>query len=206
MAKLRATIPGIWAAKTPNYVGTMKGVGRIYQQTFVDTYARVAICKLYTEKTAITAADLLNNRVIPFFAEHKIDLLRILTDRRTEYCGKVENHAYQLYLALEDVDHSRTKANSPQTNGICERFHRTIKDEFYDIAFRKKLYRSLEELQTDLDMWLHKYNEQRPHSGRYCYGKTPMKTFRKTLHIAVDKTIKTHEQSDNAQHILTNTS
>ena len=97
-------------------------------------------------------------------------------------------------------------ANSPQTNGICERFHRTIKDEFYDIAFRKKLYRSLEELQTDLDMWLHKYNEQRPHSGRYCYGKTPMKTFRKTLHIAVDKTIKTHEQSDNAQHILTNTS
>ena len=206
MAKLRAIIPGIWAAKTPNYVGTMKGVGRIYQQTFVDTYARVAICKLYTEKTAITAADLLNNRVIPFFAEHKIDLLRILTDRRTEYCGKVENHAYQLYLALEDVDHSRTKANSPQTNGIYERFHRTIKDEFYDIAFRKKLYRSLEELQTDLDMWLHKYNEQRPHSGRYCYGKTPMKTFRKTLHIAVDKTIKTHEQSDNAQHILSNTS
>lgn len=82
----------------------MKGVGRIYQQTFVDTYARVAICKLYTEKTAITAADLLNDRVIPFFAEHKIDLLRILTDRGTEYCGKVENHAYQLYLALEDVD------------------------------------------------------------------------------------------------------
>ena len=89
----------------------MKGVGRIYQQTFVDTYARVAICKLYTEKTAITTADLLNDRVIPFFAEHKIDLLRILTDRGTEYCGKVENHAYQLYLAVEDVDHSRTKAH-----------------------------------------------------------------------------------------------
>ena len=137
----------------------MKGVGRIYQQTFVDTYARMAICKLYTEKTAITAADLLNDRVIPFFAEHKIDLLRILTDRGTEYCGKVENHAYQLYLAVEDVAHSRSKANSPQTNGIYERFHRTLKDEFHDIAFCKKLYRSLEELQTDLDMWLHKYNE-----------------------------------------------
>ncbi len=115
----------------------MKGVGRIYQQTFVDTYARAAICKLYTEKTAITAADLLNDKVIPFYAEHKIGLLRVLTDRGTEFCGKVENHAYQLYLAVEDIDHTRTKANSPQTNGICERFHRTIKDEFYDIAFRK---------------------------------------------------------------------
>ena len=198
--------PGYLGSQDTYYVGTMKGVGRIYQQTFVDTYARVAICKLYTEKTAITAADLLNDRVIPFFAEHKIDLLRILTDRGTEYCGKVENHAYQLYLAVENVDHSRTKANSPQTNGICERFHRTIKDEFYDIAFRKKLYCSLEELQTDLDMWLHKYNEQRPHSGRYCYGKTPMQTFRETLHIAVEKTIKTHDLSDNAQHMLSNPS
>lgn len=132
----------------------------------------------------------------------KIGLLRILTDRGTEYCGKVENHAYQLYLAVEDVDHTKTKANSPQTNGICERFHRTIKDEFYDITFRKKLYRSVEELQTDLDAWLAKYNEQRPHSGRHCYGKTPMQTFRETLHIAVDKTIKAHDQSDNAQPIL----
>lgn len=129
--------PGYLGSQDTYYVGTMKGVGRIYQQTFVDTYARVAICKLYTAKTAITAADLLNDRVIPFFAEHGIGLLRILTDRGTEYCGKVENHAYQLYLAVEDVDHTRTKANSAQTNRICERFHRTIKDEFYDIAFRK---------------------------------------------------------------------
>ena len=135
--------------------------------------------------------------MIPFYAEHGIALLRILTDRGTEYCGKVENHAYQLYLAVEDIDHTRTKANSPQTNGICERFHRTIKDEFYDIAFRKKLYRSVEELQTDLDYWLAKYNEQRPHSGRYCYGKTPMQTFRETLHIAVEKTIRTPDLSDN---------
>lgn len=93
-----------------------------------DTYARVAVCKLYTEKTAIAAADLLNDRVIPLFAEHRISLLRVLTDRCTKYCGKVENHAYQIYLAVEDVDHTGTSANSPQTNGICERFHRTIKD------------------------------------------------------------------------------
>lgn len=88
----------------------------------------MAICKLYTEKTAITAADHLNDRVIPFFASHNIPLLRILTDRGTEYCGKPENHAYQLYLGIEDVNHSRTKAYSPQTNGICERFHKTMQE------------------------------------------------------------------------------
>ena len=190
--------PGFLGSQDTYYVGTMKGVGRIYQQTFVDTYARVAVCKLYTEKTAITAADLLNDRVLPLFAEHDIALLRVLTDLGTEYCGKVENHAYQLYLAVEDIDHSRTKANSPQTNGICERFHKTIKNEFYDIAFRKKLYTSVDELQIDLDIWLMKYNEQRPHSGRYCYGKTPMQTWRETLHIAHEKNISKKTPSDSA--------
>lgn len=181
--------PGYLGSQDTYYVGNMKGVGKIYQQTFVDTYSRVAICKLYTEKSAITAADTLNDRVIPFFQEQGIDLLRILTDRGTEYCGKVEHHPYQLYIATEDIDHSKTKVRSPQTNGICERFHRTMKQEFYDIAFRKKIYTSIEELQTDVDHWLLKYNEQRPHSGKFCYGKTPMQTFRDSVHIAVEKNI-----------------
>ena len=185
--------PGFLGSQDTYYVGTMKGVGRIYQQTFVDTYSRVAFAKLYTEKTAITSADLLNDKVLPFFTENNINLLRVLTDRGTEYCGKVENHAYQLYLALEDIDHSKTKAYSPQTNGICERFHRTIKQEFYDIAFRKKIYTSVEQLQYELDAWLFKYNEQRPHSGRYCFGKTPMQTFRDSIHIALDKNITLSE-------------
>jgi transposase InsO family protein len=187
---------GYLASQDTYYVGTLKGVGRIYQQTFVDTYSRVAICKLYCEKTAITAADLLNDNVVPFFETQKIPLLRILTDRGTEYCGKVECHAYQLYLALEDIDHSKTKARHPQTNGICERFHRTVKSEFYDITFRKKLYGSLEELQIDLDHWLCKYNEHRPHSGKYCYGQTPMQTFRSTLHLALEKNISAAASSD----------
>ena len=191
--------PGYLGAQDTYYVGTMKGIGRIYEQTFIDTYSRVAMCKLYTEKTAITAADLLNDRVLPFFEGAGISLLRILTDRGTEYCGKVENHAYQLYLAVEDIDHTKTKVRSPQTNGICERFHKTIKNEFYDIAFRKKLYRSLEELQTDLDHWLMKYNEHRPHSGKYCYGKTPMQTWRETLHKAIEKRVPTQELYDTAQ-------
>lgn len=189
--------PGYLGSQDTYFVGTMKGVGRIYQQTFIDTYSRVAHAKLYLEKTAITAADMLNDRVIPFFDEQNIDLMRILTDRGTEYCGKVENHSYQLYLATEDIDHSRTKANHPQTNGICERFHKTMKNEFYDIAFRKKIYTSLEELQLDVDQWIDKYNEQRPHSGKHCYGKTPMQTFREAKHLAIEKTIPIAESSDN---------
>lgn len=179
--------PGYLGAQDTYYVGHVKGVGRIYQQTFIDTYSRVAFAKLYTYKTAITAADALNDNVLPWFEQQEVPLLKVLTDRGTEYCGKPENHAYQLYLALEDIDHSKTKARSPQTNGICERFHRTMQDEFYSIAFRKKLYRSLEELQTDVNEWLRKYNEFRPHSGRYCYGKTPMQTFLDSKHIAFEK-------------------
>ena len=193
--------PGYLGAQDTYFVGTMKGVGRIYQQTFIDTYSRVALAKLYLEKTAITAADMLNDRVIPFFNEQGLDLLRILTDRGTEYCGKIENHSYQLYLAMEDVDHSKTKANHPQTNGICERFHRTMKQEFYDIAFRKKIYASLEELQIDVDHWIAKYNETRPHSGKYCYGKTPMQTFREAKHLAIEKTIPVAETSDSANQL-----
>jgi len=181
--------PGYLGSQDTFYVGNMKGVGRIYQQTFIDTYSRVAFGKLYTTKDAITAADLLNDRVIPFFDSHDIPLLRVLTDRGTEYSGKIENHAYQLYLAIEDIDHTRTKAKSPQTNGICERFHQTVLNEFYRVTFRKKVYNTLEQLQNDLDEWMTYYNEKRTHSGRFCYGKTPMETFTASKHIAEEKKI-----------------
>ena len=179
--------PGYLGSQDTYYVGNMKGVGRIYQQTFIDTYSRVAFAKLYTEKTAITAAHVLNEVVLPWFTEQQIPLLRILTDRGTEYCGKVEHHAYELYLAVEDIDHSKTKVRHPQTNGICERFHRTMKQEFYDIAFRKKIYHTLDELQADVNEWLEQYNKFRPHSGKYCYGKTPLQTFMDSKHIAIEK-------------------
>ena len=179
--------PGYCGAQDTFYVGTLKGVGRIYQQTFIDTYAKVAFAKLYDRKTPITAADLLNDRVLPFFDEHDIRLSRVLTDRGTEYCGNPERHEYELYLAVEDIDHTRTKTKSPQTNGICERFHRTVLDEFYRVAFRKKIYRTIEELQADLDTWIIEYNDQRPHQGRWCYGKTPTQTLIDALPLAKEK-------------------
>jgi transposase InsO family protein len=179
--------PGYCGAQDTFYVGNLKGVGRIYQQTFIDTYAKVGFAKLYDRKTPITAADLLNDRVLPFYDEHEIPLQRVLTDRGTEYCGNPERHEYELYLAVEDVDHTRTKTKSPQTNGICERFHKTLLDEFYRIAFRKKIYHAIEELQADLDLWIDDYNRNRPHQGRWCFGKTPMQTFLDSLPIAQEK-------------------
>ena len=181
--------PGYLGSQDTYFVGTMKGVGRIYQQTFVDTYSRIAFAKLYVEKTAITAAHMLNEVVLPWFTEQPLPLLRVLTDRGTEYCGRIDEHAYQLFLAVENIDHSKTKARSPQTNGICERFHKTMKHEFYDVAFRKKLYHSIEELQADVDKWLREYNELRPHSGSRCYGKTPWQTFQDSKKLAVESQI-----------------
>jgi transposase InsO family protein len=181
--------PGYCGGQDTFYVGNMKGVGRIYQQTFIDTYSKVAFAKLYDRKTPITAADVLNDRVIPFFDAHQVKLCRVLTDRGTEYCGNPEHHEYELYLAVEDIDHSRTKTKSPQTNGIAERFHKTILNEFYRVAFRKRIYRSIDELQEDLDEWVRSYNEERPHQGRWCFGKTPMQTFLDAAPIAMEKMI-----------------
>jgi transposase InsO family protein len=181
--------PGYLGSQDTYYVGNIKGVGRIYQQTFIDTYTRVAFAKLYETKHAITSADILNDRVLPFFEEHQVPLLRILTDRGTEYKGKPEHHEYELYLQIEGIEHSKTQVRHPQTNGICERLHRTMQEEFYAVAFRKKVYNSLDEMQRDLDEWMKYYNQERAHSGRYCFGKTPMETFKESLILARQKMI-----------------
>ena len=189
LGEIETEHPGYLGAQDTYYVGNIKGVGRIYQQTFIDTYTRVAFAKLYESKHAITSADLLNDRVLPFFEEQQIPLLRVLTDRGTEYKGKPEHHEYELYLQIEGIEHSKTQVRHPQSNGICERLHRTIQEEFYAVAFRKKLYNSIAEMQKDLDEWMGYYNNERTHSGRYCYGKTPMATFKESIILAMQKLI-----------------
>lgn len=182
--------PGYLGAQDTYYVGHIKGVGHIYQQTFIDTYAKIGFAKLYDRKNALVAADILNDRVLPFYEQHDLRLLRVLTDRGTEYCGSREHHEYQLYLAIEDIDHTKIKTKSPQTNGICERFNRTVKNEFYEIAFRKKIYSSLDQLQEDLDAWILDYNTRRTHTGKFCFGRTPMQTFLESIHIAKEHYIE----------------
>lgn len=188
--------PGYLGSQDTFYVGVLKGVGRVYQQTFVDTYSKFAHCKLYTTKTPITAADLLNDCVLPFYLQERLPMLRILTDRGTEYCGRVEQHDYQLFLALNNIEHTKTKAQSPQTNGICERFHKTILNEFYQIAFRKKIYHSLEMLQQDLDEWLAYYNHERTHQGKMCCGRTPMETLQDGKKIWQEKRLDLSDNSN----------
>jgi transposase InsO family protein len=175
------------------YVGTLKGLGRIYQQTFIDTFSAVGFARLYTSKVSINSADLLNDKVIPFFDRHRIPLLRTLTDRGTEFCDKLDCHDYELFLAINDIDHSKTKVKNPQSNGICGRFHKTILDEFYSIAVRKKIYLTLDELQQDFDEWLVRYNTQRPHQGKRCQGKTPMEAFEENLPLAKEKLLDINE-------------
>lgn len=187
--EIETLFPGYLGAQDTYYVGNVKGVGRIYQQTYIDTFSKVAFCKLYDRKNALVAADLLNDRVLPFYEEHDVKLLRILTDRGTEYKGSREHHEYELYLSIEEIEHTVTKAKSPQTNGICERFHKTIQQEFYAVAFRKKIYTSIEELQHDLDEWLDHYNNERTHQGKNCEGVTPMECFEKSKHLAQIKMI-----------------
>ena len=165
----------------------MGRVYHVYQQIFIDTYSKVTFAKLYEEKTALTAAELLNDRVLPFFESHGVPLLRVLTDRGSEFCDDVSRHPYELYLQLEDITHTRTKTKHPQTNGICERVQKPILQEFYQSAFRTNVYTTVEALQADLDHYLEHYNGERPHQGRWCYGKTPMETFLDSVQLAQEK-------------------
>lgn len=169
--------PGFLFGQDTFYVGWIKGIGKIYQQTGIDTYSNVGFAKVYLEKTAVTAADFMNDQVLPFFDQNGIPVLRTLTDRGTEYCGILENHAYQLYLYLNDIEHTKTKARHPQTNGCTERLNQTILDEFYQVAFRKKRYTTLDEIQSDLDVFMKEYNNDRTNQGKHCKGRTPIETF-----------------------------
>ena len=175
--------PGFLVAQDTCYVGYIKGVGKIYQQTGIDTHSNTGFAKVYNDRTALAAADFLNDHVLPFFDEHGIRVLRILSDNGSEYCGRRDEHAYQLFLQLNEIEHTRIKVRHPQTNGAVERLNQTIQEEFYKVAFRKKLYRSLEEIQTDLDEFMVWYNTDRTNQGRYCQGRTPMQTFIEGLEL-----------------------
>jgi transposase InsO family protein len=181
--------PGYLLSQDTFYVGYLKGVGRIYQQTVIDTYSSVTFAKVYTAKIPVTAADVLNDQVLPFFEDHGIPVLRILTDRGTEFSGALDKHPYELYLELNEIEHTKTKARSPQTNGICERVHQTILNEFYRVTFRKKVYSDLETLQKDLNEYMNEYNYKRTHQGKRCQGRTPMETFLESKKYFAEKNL-----------------
>jgi len=159
------------------FVGTLKGVGKVYLQSVIDCYSRYAWGRLYTSKLPVTAVHVLNEDVLPFFEEHDARITTILSDNGREFCGRADNHPYELFLQLEEIEHRTTKVRRPQSNGFVERLHRTLLDEHFRIVGRTKWYESVEAMQEDLNTYLQHYNTERPHQGRGMNGRTPYQVF-----------------------------
>ena len=159
------------------FVGTLKGVGRIYLQSVIDCHSRYAWGRLYTSKLPVTAVHVLNEDVLPVFEQHQVQIETILSDNGREYCGRPDRHPYELFLQLEGIEHRTTKVRRPQSNGFVERLHRTLLDEHFRIMGRSKWYESVDEMQKDLEAYLKKYNHERSHQGRNMNGRTPYQAF-----------------------------
>jgi transposase InsO family protein len=172
---LESSRPGELLAQDTFFVGTLKGVGKVYLHVVVDTYSSHAFGFLHPSKQPEAAAAVLHNQALPFYQDHHLPVGTILTDNGREFCGR-ETHPYELYLALNEIEHRRTQVAHPQTNGFVERFNRTVLDEFFRLAFRRTFYESVEALQTDLDAWLIYYNTERPHQGYRNLGRRPIET------------------------------
>ncbi len=123
--------PGELLCQDPFYVGRLKGVGKVYLQAVVDSYGSFAFGYLHTGKLPEHAAAVLHNDVLPQYKSWKLPIKAILTDNGREYCGREYQHASELYLALNDIEHRKSKVGSPKTNGFVERFNRTVLDEFF---------------------------------------------------------------------------
>jgi transposase InsO family protein len=163
------------------FVGTLKGVGKVYLQTVLDCHSRYAWARLYTSKLPVTAVHVLNTDVLPWFEQHATRIQTILSDNGREFCGRSDRHPYELFLQLEDIAHRTTRVRRPQSNGFIERFHRTLLDEHLRVTGRTTWYETLEEMQTDLDAYLIQYNTKRPHQGRNMNGRTPYTVFKAGL-------------------------
>ena len=175
---IETRFPGDLVAVDTFFVGTLKGVGKVYLQTVLDTFSRMAWGHFYTSKLPVTAVHVLNNRVLPFFDEHGLQIRTVLSDNGREFCGRPDKHPYELFLQLEDIEHRTTKVRRPQSNGFIERFHRTLLDEHLRVKGRTTWYESLDEMQADLDEYLELYNSKRPHRGRKMNGRTPFTVFK----------------------------
>jgi hypothetical protein len=175
--------PGELLAQDTFFVGSFKGVGKVYLHTVVDTYSSYAFGFLHTSKVPEAAVAVLHNDALPFYAAFGITVETILTDNGREFCG-TDTHPYELYLALNDLTHRRTKVRHPQTNGFVERFHRTVKEEFFEVALRETFYATTDDLQADLDRWLIHYNTERPHLGYRNLGRRPLDTVTAYLNVS----------------------
>jgi transposase InsO family protein len=180
---VEAPYPGYLLCQDTYFIGTIKGIGKIYLQSVVDAHCSLGFGKVYLSKVPMTAVDVLNDRVLPFYEEHSVEVEHVLTDNGREYCGRELKHHFELFLTISQIAHRRTEVRSPQTNGFCERFHRTIQEEFFSTTFRNTLYESVSQLQADLDRYLDFYNRERAHRGYRTQGRTPLQAFLEGLNL-----------------------
>jgi transposase InsO family protein len=174
---IEVRFPGELVAVDTFFVGTLKGVGKVYLQTVLDCFSRYTWARFYTSKLPVTAVHVLNEDVLPFFERHGARVHTILSDNGREFCGRPDQHPYELFLQLEEIEHRTTKVRRPQSNGFIERFHRTLLDEHLRPSGRTKWYETVEEMQEDLGAFLELYNTKRPHRGRGMNGRTPANVF-----------------------------
>jgi len=191
---IESRAPGDLLSQDTFYVGRLKGVGQVYLQVVIDTYGSYAFGRLYISKVPACSVDILHHDVLPQYQDWGIKVKALLTDNGGEYCGK-DTHAYELYLALNDIKHRRTKVKSPRTNGFVERFNKTALNEFFRKAFREKFYESVKSLQQDFDSWLKHYNTERPHQGYRNMGKRPMDTIKEFICQEPKKELETVSQA-----------
>ncbi|MFH1612640.1 MAG: integrase core domain-containing protein [bacterium] len=148
-------------------MGCLKGIGRIYHQIACDCFSSFGSAKIYANKTVATSCDFVKNHLIKRFAG--VGIKRLLTDCGTEYTTWHEHakpmHKFKKMCESMGIRHTTTKVRHPWTNGYVERLNKTILDEFYSLAFRKKRYKSIENLQVDLDKFMENYNYRRTHQG-----------------------------------------
>jgi transposase InsO family protein len=159
------------------FVGVLKGVGKINLQTAIDCHSRYAWARLYPNKLPVTAVQILNNDVLPAFEARDAKIDAVLSDNGREFCGREDQHPYELFLQLEGITHKRTRVRRPQSNGIVERLHHTLLDEHFRVEGRKTWFETIDEMQKVLDDYLISYNTKRPHQGRNMNGRNPLKAF-----------------------------
>jgi len=180
---VEASQPGELLNQDTFYWGTLKGVGKVYVQVVVDVFCSFAFAKVYTSKMPVTACDLLYDRVLPFYEALGVAIGAILTDNGREYCGRPDQHPFELLLAMDGIQHRTTQIRSPRTNGFVERMNRTLLDECFRVTGRTTWYLEPAEIQRDLDRFLEYYNLQRSHQGYRLGGRTPAQALQESLNL-----------------------
>lgn len=199
---IEAYAPGELLSQDLYFVGCIKGVGKIYMQAAVDCATSMGFARLCLTKLPIGSVALLHEKALPFYDERGLAIEAVLTDCGREYCGRGDQHLFELYTGSMGIEHRTTRPASPYTNGFAERFHQTLKNEFFAKAFREKVYAGVEELQADLDAFMEFYNHQRTHSGYRCNGRTPYQTFQDLLKRMEETTQEPEEVTQQEAGVL----